>query len=326
MIELSIIIPIFNCEKYIKRTLDSIIKQIDTGSNKVEIITINDCSTDKSLSILKKYEKYQFFKIIDLDKNCGVSNARNEGVKQALGRYIMFVDSDDMLIKGSLKHIFDYIRNSTYDVIRFTYQKYYNGIKLPKYNQHCPGNYIISDYYNDNIFKIFLQYYDNNAVWGQIISSKYAKKIKFDDRLIMGEDLAYNMELYFNVNKIEITNVPILYYRINFSSVTHSTNIDKVLKKAASAYVAYYNMHLYDLYNKYEKKINEKVVNVIASILAPVHEENAESFEPIYQSFLSEINSEIEELNNYKYIIKIINSKKQKNSIKKSIKKMLNRR
>ena len=93
MKKLSIIIPVYNTEKYLSRCLDSAVNQT---LKDIEIICVNDGSTDNSLKILQEYAKKDCrIKIINLKNNKGVSNARNLGIKKAAGKYIGFLDSDD---------------------------------------------------------------------------------------------------------------------------------------------------------------------------------------------------------------------------------------
>jgi len=91
----SIIVPIYNVELYLKECLDSILSQT---FNDFELILVNDGSTDKSGDIAKEYKnKYNNIKLIDKE-NGGLSSARNAGIKKAIGDYILFIDSDDMLV------------------------------------------------------------------------------------------------------------------------------------------------------------------------------------------------------------------------------------
>lgn len=105
MLTISIIVPIYNVEKYIERCLDSIFLQ-DNDNVDIECILVNDCTPDNSMKIvLKKLETYQGkinFIIKNLDKNGGLCVARNAGVKIAKGDYILFVDSDDRLLPDSI--------------------------------------------------------------------------------------------------------------------------------------------------------------------------------------------------------------------------------
>ena len=96
----SIIIPLYNCEKFIEICLLSVLNQ---NFNNYEIIIINDCSKDRSLKICTKYKKkYPKIKIINQKTNKGVSSSRNLGIKSSNGEYIIFLDSDDYLENFSL--------------------------------------------------------------------------------------------------------------------------------------------------------------------------------------------------------------------------------
>lgn len=93
MPKISVIIPIYNAQDYLKRCLDSIVNQT---LNDIEIICVNDCSNDKSLDIIEEYSKKdKRIKLINHNTNCGESKSRNDGIKYASGDYIAFVDNDD---------------------------------------------------------------------------------------------------------------------------------------------------------------------------------------------------------------------------------------
>ena len=99
----SIIVPVYNSENTIKKTLDSIKKQ---SLKNIEVLIINDNSIDKSSKIIQKFKKKSNnVKIIDNKKNLGVSVSRNRGLKVSKGNYIIFLDSDDILLKGSLEYL-----------------------------------------------------------------------------------------------------------------------------------------------------------------------------------------------------------------------------
>ena len=93
MTQVSIILPVYNVEPYLRQCLDSIINQTFKD---FELIVVNDCSPDNSLQIVKEYQqKDSRIVLLNLPKNKGISNARNEGMKIAKAKYIVFIDSDD---------------------------------------------------------------------------------------------------------------------------------------------------------------------------------------------------------------------------------------
>ncbi len=107
--KISVIVPVYNLEKYLSNCIDSIISQTYTN---IEIIFVDDCSSDNSLNILNEYsKKYNQIKVISLEQH-GVTSVRNEGLKHASGKYIGFVDCDD------------YIDPQTYEKAHLMMQEY----------------------------------------------------------------------------------------------------------------------------------------------------------------------------------------------------------
>jgi len=126
MIKLSLIVPIYNIEDYLEKCLDSLIK-IKEG--KIEIILVNDGSTDGSLDLCLKYRKKDNrIKIIN-KKNGGLSDARNKGLKEANGEFIWFIDGDDYI--SDVDSLFKYL-NKDNDIIVFNYNEVRNNKVIKK--------------------------------------------------------------------------------------------------------------------------------------------------------------------------------------------------
>lgn len=118
---ISIVIPVYNVEKYLDECLNSIIKNYHTN---VEVILVDDGSTDKSGILCDKYDKeYEFISVIH-KKNGGLSSARNEGIEKAKGKYIWFVDSDDYISNNSISNILEEAKKDT-DLIIGNYLVFY---------------------------------------------------------------------------------------------------------------------------------------------------------------------------------------------------------
>lgn len=117
MKKVSVIIPLYNEEKYIKECLESVINQ--TYKN-LEIIVVDDNSTDNSLKIVKEI-KDKRIKVIKLKQNNGVANARNKGVEKATGDYICFLDSDDFWVKDKIKKQIKFIKGKAFIYSRYAY-------------------------------------------------------------------------------------------------------------------------------------------------------------------------------------------------------------
>ncbi|GGE54832.1 hypothetical protein GCM10011391_37270 [Pullulanibacillus camelliae] len=105
---ISVILPIYNVKKYINEAFDSLINQT-IGFNHLEIIMINDCSTDGTSEIIERYrEKFNNVKVINMEKNSGApGRPRNIGIQEATGKYIIFLDPDDYLPINAYKLLYD---------------------------------------------------------------------------------------------------------------------------------------------------------------------------------------------------------------------------
>ena len=141
-IDISIIMPAYNAQKYIKESIDSVLNQ---SFENFELIIINDGSKDNTEHIIKEYQDQRI--VLISQKNGGVSNARNAGLKLAKGKYITFLDADDTFPKDSLKSRFEYLEsNSKIDLVDGIvevkdenlqktirkYEPYYEGKLLPE--------------------------------------------------------------------------------------------------------------------------------------------------------------------------------------------------
>lgn len=128
-IKLSIIVPVYNVEKYLKQCIESI---IDAYRDGIEVILVDDGSKDESDKICDFFSrKYDYIKVVH-KKNGGLSSARNTGINLANGEFIWFIDSDDYIEKNSIDVIFDRIKKDT-DMIFINYTKFYNNGKTEVY-------------------------------------------------------------------------------------------------------------------------------------------------------------------------------------------------
>lgn len=132
-VDISFVIPAYNCEKYLKECVESIINQ---NVDSYEILIINDGSTDNTLNVAKELmEKYSNVVKIHCQKNKGAAAARNVGLDAALGKYIVFIDSDDMLHGSTLNDCISKIVTENVDILLANISTYTNG-KIKK-NETC---------------------------------------------------------------------------------------------------------------------------------------------------------------------------------------------
>ena len=215
----SIIVPIYNAEKYLDKLLEKIMKQIN---EKIEIILINDGSSDMSEEICINYEKLLKKNIKYLSQNNkGVSEARNAGIKLATGKYITFIDSDDMI---SLKYI-DIICNlcnSNADIIEFGY--FYGsekkGYKIRK-NNLPEGVVTYQDYFK------YLIMQKSNEIWNKLFKREIIveNEIFFNSNMMYGEDLLFTLDVMKFSKIIVLNHEPIYYYLKNENGICSNVKL-----------------------------------------------------------------------------------------------------
>lgn len=142
---LSIVIPVYNVEKYIRKCILSIISQ-KSFNNEVEVIIVNDGTPDNSLNIIKDLCNCYTNIIVINQSNKGLSEARNTGLRHATGKFVWFVDSDDSIIDGSLYKIIQILKSSNFDILAILMVLVYQDNDVTKklhYNKHLECKEII---------------------------------------------------------------------------------------------------------------------------------------------------------------------------------------
>ena len=221
-IKVSIIIPAYNIEKYIE---ESILSSINQTLKEIEIIIINDGSTDRTLEVIKKYEKIDSrIKLID-QKNQGISIARNNGLEIARGKYIYFLDGDDWIENETLNECYNIAENLEIDIIHFNSLKIEEKTKIKNFsytkgtnldeNKIYIGEEFVEECFNKNIFR--------GEVWFNFIKRELIEnlKLKFYPG-ISYEDILFTMKLQNSNYKIKYLNKIFHNYRIREKSITQS--------------------------------------------------------------------------------------------------------
>lgn len=223
---LSIIIPMYNLERYISSCLDSIVPQVNEN---VEVILIDDGSKDKTRKICDNYcKKYTYIKYF-YQENAGVSVARNNGLKKAMGEYILFVDGDDWIIKDSIPLIINKIKkNRGVDIITGDFVKSKNDKIKNKKEKIVPN--LIEYNYPQNLIKLFETNNFNPSLWCNIIK----KNLFLDNGIYLEKNVKYTedmdcvIQLFLKAKKIDILEQPFYVYRQNQSSATHAYSLKRV--------------------------------------------------------------------------------------------------
>lgn len=208
MKKISVIIPVYNAEKWLERLIESIKSQ--TIFCDLEFIFVNDGSTDNSLKILNKVNEPNI-KIIS-QENGGVSAARNNGIKNASGDYIAFIDADDYIDNDFFEK---YLENKKdeYDLIVTGYiAEYENKSTVVKNNQEK----VLSN--KTEIIKMYLEGKIDPNCWNKLFKKKYLLNSLFDEKMAIGEDKDMLFRYLNQCNSVYINNYAKYHYYINNTS------------------------------------------------------------------------------------------------------------
>ena len=214
---ISVIITVYNTEKYIKECVDSVINQ--TYKN-LEILLVDDGSTDSSGSICDAYEKIDQ-RIVALHKeNGGISDAKNFGIRNANGEFFCFVDSDDFISENLIEALFTSISTTNSDISFCNFVKFFSGKK------NKIGNYHSRNFYENRADAV------KGLFTGEIRTSPWAKLFKrsiFNSILFpkgeLAEDISTLYKVFCTINTISFTKKAVYFYRQNTSGITHTKTI-----------------------------------------------------------------------------------------------------
>lgn len=246
MEKVSIIIPVYNSEKYIEKTLESVLGQIYEN---IEVIVIDDGSTDNSGELVEKIagtdNRIKYFKI----KNGGPGNARNTGILKATGKYIGFCDGDDIIKPEMYQKLVSYLENADADIAL---------CDIFTERDNCCFGFPWEDgksFYGEEIYSQLMASMVGNEsdnvtdtpVWGSVVRCLFKKEIIEKYQLQLPTDIHFAEDLVFTLNYLKhskgavICNEPLYYYVCNEASIMNSFKAYKkgmfTARKALVAYV-----------------------------------------------------------------------------------------
>lgn len=262
---ISIIVPVYNIEKYLSQCLDSLISQ--TFSD-IEIILVDDGSTDGCYDICENYKEKDSRIIVIHKENGGLVNARKTGINNAHGEYIAYVDGDDWIEPNMYERMYQKITEQVVDVVmcgRYedtgeASKAVFHGLPEGRYNKQA----LVETVYprlivNDGFFEwgVF------PGVWDKLFKREIVERyqIAVDDRIVMGEDAACVYPCLLNANSIYIIHECLYHYRQSISSMvkqvksyTEERNQFQILYQTVSGSLRQYSQ-IYDLRQQWEKYV-----------------------------------------------------------------------
>lgn len=247
---LSIIVPAYNVEEYIESCIDSIVSQ--NIPCEYEIIIVEDCSTDNTKDVIKKIsQKYAQVKIIYNEKNGGLSAARNTGLNNIKGKYVTFIDSDDLLCNQAIEKSINYIiENNDVDVVGFNYKEFSDESKALEELKNIPS-------IPPKLFEDITTARIPGFAWGKIYHRKMFADIRFPNGLYWEDGIILKVVMQRCKKYVDIGIIGYLY-RMNPNSISSS------IQKRNLGYDQFYMItYCFNELKRLDIKMNDYIYKII---------------------------------------------------------------
>ena len=301
--KLSVIIPVFNAEDYIKECLDSVVDQ-SLGIDNIEVIIVNDNSCDSTLDIISQYtDKYPSFKLISNKSNLGPGESRNMALKEVSSDYVTYLDADDFISQNAYEDALSKINEFNADLLIYNWETYIGSDYVEPINIHQQNtleNKLITDIKQNP--KLFL----STAPWNKIYHRSLFKYLKFSKGFY--EDNIVAILALINAKRIFLSKDSIYYYRKNSDSTTENITVDSSIHLSNSI------KEIFDLRYEYPEFLNDlkllninfiydilfwtyyynwaladelKIINKLKSVIIPLKKEDIDRFKQLFPDKLS---------------------------------------
>lgn len=230
--QISVIVAVYNVEQYLHRCIDSILKQ--TYSN-LEILLVNDGSTDNSVEICYDYAKIDDRIVVLNKKNGGLTSARKAGFEKAHGEFVAFIDGDDYLENDYIETLLNCLICNNSDIAICSYYLDNNQKKTQKTIHHSKLHFTKEEYAKELILpSIYPLKTDKTRIPNFMWLRLYKRKVISDEcfvseRDVYTEDLFFNAQAYLKCDKVSIIDIPLYHYCINIMSLTNIYRENKYL-------------------------------------------------------------------------------------------------
>ena len=224
----SVIVPVYNAEKYLRKCLDSLAVQT---CKDIEILMIDDGSKDVSPQICDEYaERYENFVAVHKE-NGGCSSARNLGLQKAKGEFIAFVDADDCLDADFYEILLKALRDTDSDIAACTYKNEYSrDIKVIKKHDVIPEAVVFNSAESSLESMTEKENSIEGFVWNKVWKREILNGAAFRTDVAIVDDAVFTWEIVSKIKRACYVNLPMYHYRIISSSITRDSGIEKYLK------------------------------------------------------------------------------------------------
>lgn len=301
--KLSVIIPVFNAEDYIKECLDSVVDQ-SLGIDNIEVIIVNDNSCDSTLDIISQYaDKCPSFKLISNKSNLGPGESRNMALKEVSSDYVTYLDADDFISQNAYEDALSKINEFNADLLIYNWETYTGSDYVEPINIHQQNtleNKLITDIKQNP--KLFL----STAPWNKIYHRSLFKYLKFSKGFY--EDNIVAILALINAKRIFLSKDSIYYYRKNSDSTTENITVDSSIHLSNSIKEIFDLRYEYPEFLNYLKLLNInfiydilfwiyyynwtladelKIINKLKSVIIPLKKEDIDRFKQLFPDKLS---------------------------------------
>lgn len=299
-IKISVIIPVYNAEKYISHCIDSLLEQT---LYECEFIFVNDGSNDLSGEIIDAYKKIDSRVISIHQKNMGVSIARNNGLQKARGEYVGFVDADDYIERDMFENLYNMTKFHDCDVAVSNYQSEMEGRKVRSNYPFPTEIYLNKEYIEQYILPFLISSDFFNTVCTKIYRSSIIleNNISFPENVPLGEDGIFNITFFCNASSMIYLKEAGYHYRKVQGSATRNIVDKDYFLRSLQVYEMGYPNELYKVINQ-EKLQRLKAMKLIHAVMSLIY---------IYFTPTKEITFK----NRYKYIQNMITNENVRHSL-----------
>lgn len=250
----SVIIPVYNAEKYLRKCIEQISSQTYTNT---EIILVDDGSSDNSLSICREYSAKDSRIRVFTKENAGVSSARNMGMDEATGQWIMFLDSDDWLENNAIEKLVTTASDNEADVVLFEYSvDYPDGRSVVHQHKNLEGKMSIQNAVYHTISGT------NRFAWSKFYKREFVSSTRFDENIHHGEDTLFACLVMAKCKSAYFLANPLYRYVQSEGSATRKTYFNKRLLSGKEAY-----LRLIDLCKEKFPQLTDTTVSYYLEIL-----------------------------------------------------------
>lgn len=281
---ISILVPVYNTSKYLDECIESILNQ---NIKDIEIICINDGSTDNSLDILNKYAKKDS-RIIIIDKdNTGYGNSMNLGLKKAKGEFIGIVESDDFVSREMFEKLYTSAHDQDVDIVKSNYYSYKNEkskeFTFTEVLEKCKYNIPFNPLENKEIFNV------QGCIWSAIYNREFLLKnnIWFNETPGASyQDISFNIKVWSCSKKVLLLKEAYLNYRID--------NINSSVKSPEKVFCVCDEFKEVERFLNERKNIKKEILDVVTNLKYKIYLENYHRLASAFQyAFILEMSKEL---------------------------------